>query len=77
MPCGGGEPSRSRTSRGEKAVGGEEPAESPGVPAVLTPAPRRMSTAPATWVAHDAAPSCWPEPPQAIHRLYGRHDGLG
>ena len=28
------------------------------------------------WGAHDAASSCWPEPPQANHRLYGRHDGL-
>ena len=27
-------------------------------------------------VAHEAASSCEPEPPQAMHRLYGRHAWL-
>ena len=29
-----------------------------------------------TWVAQDASSSCEPEPPQAMHRLYGRHAWL-
>ena len=38
---------------------------------------QQLNVAVLTWGAQDAASSCWPEPPQAMHRLYGRHCGLG